>query len=303
MQFSRFNIALLLASFLAAPAFADDLVIATGDSKSGSAYSRTWRELVKVCPSAEYKERETLKGSTENIDLLTDNQVQGALLQGDFLAYWNKRSPDRVANVRVLFPLWNEELHYVARADVKKEGGFMGIGGKEVSYDTILDLKGRKIGAVGGSAVSGRVVSDSAGVGYSVVDYDDNTKLVEALKAKQIDAILITGGAQHKLVQGLDGNFKLLSVPAEVQAKLAKIYKSVDLNYANVNAVGVKSLATPAYVTVWNYTDADRVKQLLALRECFQREAPKLSSRSGTFAKWRQVNVNDKGNWAYYDGK
>lgn len=303
MKFTHTNIALLIASLCAAPAFADDLVIATGDSKAGSNYSRTWRELVKVCPSPEYKERETTKGSTENIDLLSDNQVQGALLQGDFLAYWNKRSPERVSNIRVLFPLYNEELHYAARADVKQEGGFLGYGGKKVSYDTILDLKGRKIGAVGGSAISGRVVSDSAGIGYEVVDFLNNTALVEALKTKQIDAILIVGGAQHPLVQGLDANFKLLSVPPEVQAKLAKIYKPVDLNYANVNAVGVKSLATPAYLTVWNYTDPDRVKQLIGLRDCFTREAPKISSRSGTFAKWRQVNVNDKGTWAYYEGK
>lgn len=295
----RLLLAFVALSLSASFSFADDILIATGDSKNASVYSRMFRELMKVCPAADIKERET-KGSVENLDLIANNEVQGALLQGDFLAYWNKRSPDRVANIKTLFPLHQEELHYIARADVKKVGGFMGFGGKEVYYDSLNDLKGRKLGAVGGSAITANVVSDMSGLGYQVVEYKDNGKLVESLKAKEIDSILIVGGAQNKLVSELPADFKILPIPQDIRDKLAKIYKPVELNYSNLNAVGVKSLATPAFFVVYNFDDPALAKQLLTLRACFKDQAPKLANRPGTFAKWRQVRADDPGSWAYY---
>lgn len=295
----RALLAILGLSFLAQFALADDILIATGDSKNGSAYSRMFRELMKVCPAADIKERET-KGSVENLDLIANNEVQGALLQGDFLTYWNRKSPDRVANIKTLFPLHQEELHYIARADVKKVGGFMGFGGKEVYYDSLNDLKGRKLGAVGGSVITANVVSDMSGLGYQTVTYADNGKLVESLKAKEIDAILIVGGAQNKLVGELPADFKVLPIPQDIRDKLAKVYKSVELNYSNLNAVGVKSLATPAYFVVYNFDDPALAKQLLTLRACFKDQAPKIGNKPGTFAKWRQVKADDQGTWSYY---
>lgn len=298
-QTLRSLLALLAITFFAGSAFADDILIATGDSKNGSAYSRMFRELMKVCPAADIKERET-KGSVENLDLLANNEVQGALIQGDFLTFWNRRSADRVANIKTLFPLHQEELHFVARADVKKVGGFMGFGGKEIYYDSLNDLKGRKLGAVGGSVVTANVVSDMSGLGYQVVTYNDNGKLVESLKAKEIDAILIVGGAQHKLVGELPADFKLLPIPQDIREKLAKVYKPVELNYSNLNAVGVKSLATPAYFVVYNFDEPGLAKQLLSLRACFKDQAPKLANKPGMFAKWRQVKADDQGTWSYY---
>lgn len=295
----RALLAIFGLSLFAQFALADDILIATGDSKNGSAYSRMFRELMKVCPAADIKERET-KGSVENLDLLANNEVQGALLQGDFLTYWSRKSPARVENIKTLFPLHQEELHYIARADVKKVGGFMGFGGKEVYYDSLNDLKGRKLGAVGGSVISANVVSDMSGLGYQTVTYPDNGKLVESLKAKEIDAILIVGGAQNKLVGELPADFKVLPIPQDIRDKLAKVYKPVELNYSNLNAVGVKSLATPAYFVVYNFDEPGLAKQLLSLRACFKEQAPKLANKPGVFAKWRQVKSDDPGTWSYY---
>lgn len=293
-----------VAGTVAPPVAQGSFVVATGNSKAGSTYSAMYRELAKVCSSAlTVSERET-NGSPENIQLLTDNQVDGAIIQGDLASYIDQTDPQKIANVKTLFALAPEELHFIARADVKKEGGYgfgkFKVGGENIEFKTLDDLAGRKVGGVGGSILSGRVVAKQSGVAFQMVDAGNNDELKRMLLDGTFDAILVVGGAPHGLVKTLDTQFRLLPVSQETAAKL-KAYSPAKLSYANMNQAGVPTVQTQALFVSRTYRSPQRLNDLAKLRACFEREVPNLQDARGSHPKWQQVDIANKGKWTWYE--
>ncbi|CAM3659621.1 hypothetical protein DESA109040_19025 [Deinococcus saxicola] len=80
----------------------------------------------QVCTqSADLKERGT-GGSLDNINLLMDNEVSLAFVQSDVLKAREQIDHDpRMANIKALLPLYDEEIHLFARPPVASKS-FLG---------------------------------------------------------------------------------------------------------------------------------------------------------------------------------
>ncbi len=287
---------------LCVSAYAQDaFVVSTGDAKAGSTYSKVFNEFAKVCSKAVPMAEQTSNGSLMNLDNLSSNKVNAAIIQSDLLAFTKATDPAKVNNIKTLVTLYPEELHFIARGDVKKEGGFMGIGANKVTFNTLNDLAGRVVGAVGGSVLSGRVVSAQSGLNFQIAEFPKNDALKAALLEGKVDTILVVGGAPHALVASLDQRFKLLSVSPELQKKLGGVYAPTKLSYSNMNQAGIDSVTTQSLLVTRTYRSPDMQNTLAKLRDCFNKEVPNLQDARGSHPKWQLVDTADKGKWDYYD--
>ncbi len=280
--------------------------VATGDKKSGSTYSTMFSELNAVCGNGQWQEVET-KGGQANKDLLVGNKVNAAIVQSDMLEFARRIDPVKVANIKTLLGLHPEELHFIARADVKKEGGLsvgsFNLGGKDVTFNSLADLKGRNVGAVEGSADSASIVAANSGLGFKVLRVDDNDTLKKKLLSGELDAILVVAGAPSKLVAGLPSQFKILPIPQDLVTKLSssKLYAPAKLSYTNLGAAGVQSVSTQALLVSRTYRSAEMQQRLKDMRACFNAKLGNIQDKTGTHPKWQEVDANNRGGWAWYD--
>lgn len=293
------------AALIGSIAHAQTFAVATGDSKGGSTYSQMFREFARTCGSnLNLTEIETT-GSVENVQMLVGNQVNGAFVQSDLLAFRKMTDPDSVANIKTLVALHTEELHFIARADVKKEGGIFGIGADKITFNTVDDLAGRQVGAVGGSVLSGRVVSAQSGLGFEMRQYDNNAALLKGLLDGEVDSILVVAGAPSKVVLALDSRYRILSLSDELIKKLTTgdkaIYVPKKISYSNLNQAGVPSVAVEALFVTRTYRSKKVLDSMKATRECFLEEVGTIQDTRGTHPKWQDVNPDNKGKWTYYD--
>lgn len=283
---------------------AQPLQVAVG-SKSGT-YMAMAQQLKAACSNPAVDLKETT-GSPENIALLTGNQVNLAWVQSDLLFFTKATDAAKVANVRTLIGFHPEELHFIARADTKKEGGYgigsYRVGGKDVTFNTLSDLRGRPVGAVGGSVLSGRVVAQRSGLGFEVVEYPNNDTLKAALTAGKIDSILVVGGAPHPLVASLDQNFRLLPVSSDMQEILKSIYSPAVLSYSNLNQAGVPGISTQALLVSRVYNSQTMLAKLKELRTCFESKLGDIQDATGTHPKWQAVKASEGGKWDMYQLK
>lgn len=299
------GVGMAFASITASAQSNDSFAVATGNGAQGSTYSAMFKEFIGQC-SAElghsFVEVET-NGSIENINLLSGNKVNGAFVQSDLLAFYNMTDPESVKNIKTVFALHPEELHFIARSDTVKEGGFMGFGGNEVSYNSIEDLQGRKVGAVGGSVLSGRVIASKSDIDFDIVEYKDNGTLFNALLTGEVDSILVVGGAPHKAVMTLDTRYKILPVSGKLAEKIAtgSVYKTAKVSYSNLNQAGVDTIAVEALFVSRTYRSKRVLDKLSAARSCLEYNLADIQDRRGTHPKWQQVEEDNKGLWSYYE--
>lgn len=303
--FSRILAALALATGVASGVQAQDkLILATGDVKGGSTYAIMGQELVNMCGKGEITPFPTTGGGTTNRSLLIENKVTMAPLQADMLEFTRRNDPDKVKNIRTLINLHKEEIHFIARADVKKEGGYaFGIGAKSVTFNSLADLTGRTVGAVGGSVDSANVISKNSGLNFAVQRYNDNESLSADLLNGKLDAIVVVAGAPSAMVAKLPASFKLLPIPKDVSQKLvdSKLYTPAKLSYENLRAVGVDTVAVQAVIATRVYRSAATLDKLKAFRECFYNKLGDIQDARGTHPKWQDVDGSLKSGWQWYE--
>jgi TRAP-type uncharacterized transport system substrate-binding protein len=282
---------------------AQSLVVATGDPKL--TYSTMFKELSGRCQSVSLREVNS-NGSNANLDMLEQNKVNAAIVQTDAL-FWRSRSEDDLNNVRTLFTLYPEEVHFVARADGVHEGGVslggFSIGGKQVIFNNIGDLNGHNVGAVGGSALTAEVIKALTKINYNIVKFSSNDEASKALQAGNIDAFIAVGGAPLSTVANLDQRFKLLMITPQQQGILAKVYKPARVSYGNLGQRGVPTVATEALMVSRVYSSAQMLDGLKRFRQCEVQALPDLKDTVGTHPKWQVVEAGNKGLWTYYDFK
>lgn len=276
--------------------------VATGAAK-GSTYTQMFNELKAVCTNPAMQATVT-NGSIQNVSLLKDNKVNGAFVQSDLLFYTKSTDPASVANIKTLVGLHPEELHFVARSDSYKTGG-IGIGkfkwnATTVTYNTLNDLAGKQVGAVGGSVLSGRVVAQVSGLNFSIREYPNNDELKRGLLEGEVDSILVVGGAPHALVASLDTNYKLLPVPPDAATRLKDIYSPAVVSYSNVGANGVQTVSTQALFVTREYRSSTMLASLSALRTCFETKLGDIQDALGTHAAWQKVKLSEGGKWPQY---
>lgn len=278
---------------------AQQLQVATG-SASGT-YSAMLKQASQLCGSQIALVEKNTSGSMENINLLTGNQVNAAFVQTDVL-FFRARTED-LGNVKTLIALHPEEVHVLAPAvSLTKEGGVAGIGSKPIVINSVKDLGGRKVGAVGGSAITAQVIRLQAEIPFAVVEYADNKALVAAIQSGEVEAGVFVGGAPLGAVADLKGDgWKLLPFSEDTVTKLKSVYRPARLNYAGIRQMGVQTIATDALFVTREYKTAKFVDGLSKFRTCLLAGLDDLKETTGMHPKWQLVDANNKGKWPYYE--
>lgn len=280
------------------PAGAQTLKVATGSQKG--TYSTMFKEINAACGVSGMQEQST-DGSMTNVDLLVGNQVNAAFVQTDVLFFRSRT--ENLGNVKTLLALHPEEVHIVALSQPKKEGGVMGIGSKEVSLNTVVDLAGRTVGAAGGSYITAQVIRLQSEIPFQVVNSASNDALLQEVASGKLDAALIVGGSPMAAIAALDNRFKLLSIPEAVQAKLKSVYNPAKLSYSRMGAAGVSSVSTDAVFVTREYKTPKMLSALSEFRRCSLKAIPEIKETLGTHPKWQAVDTANHGKWAWYDLK
>lgn len=286
-------IAIVMAA-AAVAASAQALKVSTGDS-SGS-YSRTFKELSAVCmgelPLAEVNST----GSMQNIDRIAGNEVSAAYVQTDVM-FFRSRTED-LSNIKTLVTLFPEQVHVVALAVPKvKEGGFAGIGAKQVTFNSVSDLAGRTVVAGGGSYITAQVIRLQTEIPFQVAEVNNTKAALDAVASGQAAAAVIVGAAPMDNIKALDKNFKLLSFSEADVGKLKNVYKPSVLNYSTMGAAGVKTVSTDAIFVTKEYKTPKMVDGLSKLRACFNAKAPELGETTGMHASWSKVVIGAEAKW------
>lgn len=201
-------LSMLLILGLTSPADAVNLRLMTGP-ESGT-YYRIGQEIaaatapvglhLKVIPSA---------GSWENIVALFNSDTEFAIFQLDaFLKaaknLYQNRAIDIHDEIKVVMPLYNEEIHVIAAKDRK--------------LDFAIDQQFRVgCGAENsGSCLSAGVIADFYGKRFELV-YADYEQTLDKLRAGQLDLVVITAGKPHGLLVDQEG-LKLVDLPRTPKA-------------------------------------------------------------------------------------
>lgn len=293
----NFVITILLA-FVATVAGAQQLKVATGSQKG--TYAAMFKEINAVCATDVPMLETNTTGSVQNIDMLVGNQVNAVFTQTDVL-YYRARTED-LGNVKTLLTLHPEPVHIVAKTDSGiKVGGTMGIGAKPVTFQSIQDLGGYRVGAAGGSFITAQVIRLQSEIPFQVVQYEDNTKLLAALKAGQVEAALLVGGQPLGAVAELGTDHRLVAIPEAVATKLKGVYRPSRLSYTKMNASGVATVATDALFVTREYKTPKMISTLAKFRSCAVTKIEELKETTGSHPAWQKVETDNKGKWAYYE--
>ncbi|WP_019010460.1 TAXI family TRAP transporter solute-binding subunit [Deinococcus aquatilis] len=275
---------LLLTLTVAQAATPPTLNVATG-SPTGT-YSAMFKNVGLVCTQSAYLRERGTSGSLENIDLLLNNEVSLAFVQSDVLKARQQIDQDpRVEGIRTLLPLHREEIHLLAKPPTSSKNIFGRV--TVTGIQTFADLKGKRVGAWGGSIITAKVVSAMTGVPYQIVTMKDQPSAVAALNAGQVDAVLAVIGQPATWVKGLSG---LNLVPVPSNAKLAAIYAPAKLFYPNLSAQSVPTISVQSVLATRDFKTADKKQLLLDYQKCAISKLVNLQEDEGMHPKWQEVN-------------
>lgn len=293
------NAVLLAAAAFSAFAASDFKIAGGGGVKNGSLYSLTLGDIAAACNTDQTNFVEVnSNGSPNSLQLLKSNAVGAAVVQSDVIAAQKLENPSSIANLRVVAALHHEAIHLIVRADSKTEGGtniplWGNVGGKDVVYNNPEDLKGRRVGAVGGSLLSMRIVSDLLKYNWIPAPYDSTAQLLDALSKHQIDAAVIVAGIPSPAVQKISGPFKLL--PLRGNSDTAAVYQPFKVTYENLNqGRSVDTLTEQAVLIthVWHSPEAEQ--RLANLRSCIASHVNTWKDESQV-PTWQDIKANDQG--------
>lgn len=297
---------LSLCLLTALPAFsAETLRIATG--KESGTYSSFFKSIQLVCESDDLKLVEVgSTGSDANIDAMINKEADGAFLQSDTLQFTAMNDPRASeSQIRVLLPMYPEEVHVIAlRTLTKTTGGITFLGktynGTVTVLNSLADLENVTVGAWGGSYTTARAISYLGSVKYSPVPFDDDKKALAALDAGQIAAIIAVGGQPLGFAKGLSAKYKLLTIDAALADKV-KAYQKAMLSYRNLQATGVQTVAARSVLAVKNYASPTRRAALSALKQCIMQHEADFKETTGHHPKWADVDFTQPVSWAMYE--
>lgn len=301
-----FLIALAIGFSLSAQAQTVVKIGGGGGTKNGSIYSSMIGTMAETCnnDNVRFEEQQNPLGSKDNLTKLKNNQLRAALIQSDVLAAARLDNASSVANIKTIYAFHYEAVHLIARGGVKQEGGtnlgFMTVGGNKVTFNTPEDLRGRQVGAVGGSAVTGSILADVLKFGWKInTEYKDNAELLAALQSGKIDAVLVMAGKQSPAVAGIKGNFKL--IPLRGNSDTEAVYKSFKVEYDNLNGgKAVDTLATRAALVARTGGTPEQLKAWSDLRQCLTTNLEAIKGTEGTHPSWNDVDPSDRGDARYW---
>ena len=257
-------------------------------------YIQIGRDLASVANACglEYTIRESA-GSLENfLGVRKLPHTQFGIVQSDVLEYlktFSSEDPDiarAILGVRIALPLYNEEVHILARRDIT----------------SLSDLNGRRV-AVGvedsGTFLTASLVLDLAGVQPAARVTINPTESLERLLANEIDAFFYVAGAPTKLFQSAEidsTKFHLLPID---DPTLTSVYipTSIPAGTYPFQAEETPVVAVKAVLMTYEYTPKknayhrDSCKAVSDLSKLILTNFRQLQEVG--HPKWREVNLED----------
>lgn len=304
MKMSRLVAALAACGLIGAANAQSPLIVSTG-APNGT-YSSFFKSIASVCGDQVPLQEKGSSGSDENIENLIAKQADAAFVQSDtlqFVAMNDPRASD--SQIRVLLPMYPEEVHVVALKDLSRTVGgvsFWGrnVGGAKVELNSLADLEGVKVGAWGGSYTTARAISYLGNVHYEAIRFDNPAAAKAALDKGEIAAIIAVGGQPLGFVKDLSPNYKLLKIDAALANKV-KAYSATRVSYRNINASGIDTVAARSMLVVKNYATPERKARFAALKKCILDNEGTFKEGTGHHPKWSDVDFSAPVSWALYE--
>ena len=276
-------------------------------------YIQIGRDLARfVAPQAGIQlESLPSKGSADNVSRLRyDTDVKLAIVQSDvyqaFLDYagnGNSEARNLIRPLRVVLPLYNEEIYFVVRAD------------SPLQYlHEIKNLK-TNIGPLqSGTAMSAstiyRLMFNEPMQDRNVTTLTNEEALLKLSTDKSIDVVVIVAGQPAKMLADMKPEAKqlvrLLKVDYDNPASKAALQTYVpatirSASYPNWLDQDVNGLAVKAYMVTYDYTYRQTIDHLTALARSLCQNFPVLQTEG--HPKWRDVKLTlpplARG-WSYY---
>lgn len=303
MKKSKYLIAAL--AMIASQAFAQEVVVVSTGGPKGT-YSSFFKSIQSLCGDIVQLVEKPSTGSDQNIDNLINKQADAAFVQSDTLQFTAMNDPRASdSQIRVLLPMYPEEVHVVALRNLAKTtGGFSiagkNIGGTTTQLNSLADLDGYRVGAWGGSYTTARAISYLGGVKYEAVQFDDDKAALAALNKGEIAAIVAVGGQPLGFVKDLNTSYKLLKIDSGLADKV-KAYMKTRVNYRNLGAESTETVAARSMLVVRNYASPDRKAKIAALKSCIVKNDVNFKEGTGHHPKWSDVDLTAPVSWAMYD--
>jgi TRAP transporter TAXI family solute receptor len=302
----------LVAAQARAPATAPAAYKIVTASERGT-YIQIGRDIAKMVAPAADIELEVLPsaGSAENVQRLRyEPGVKFALVQSDvyqaFLdqaAAGNNEAGSIIRPLRVIMPLYNEEIYFIARSDAP--------------INFVHEIKDAKIN-VGplrsGTAMSATTIYRQL---FGTPLPDANTSfltneeaLVKLVSDKSLDVVVVVLGQPAKLLVDMKPEarklIKLLKFdPANpASANALKTYFPATIrasNYPNLLTEDIPGAAVKAFLVTYDYTMGGSVSRLTRFARSLCQNFPRLQAEG--HPKWREVQLAvpelPRG-WLYY---
>lgn len=276
-------------------------------------YIKIGKDLAQfVAPSAAIKlDVLPSAGSAENVRRLRyEPGVKLAMVQSDvyqaFLdiaASGNAEAGDMIRPLRVIMPLYNEEIYFIARAD------------SDLTY--IHEIKNARIGA--GESGSGTALTSSTlyRLMFGEPMSPENTRylpneeaLIKLVTDKTIDVVAVVAGQPAKLLVDMTPEsrklIKLLKFDPNhsTSAAVLKTYFAATVlakNYPNLLAADTPGLAVKAFLVTYDFRLKDTENDLRNMTRSLCQNFSTLQEKG--HPKWREVEMAlpDLGRgWFYY---
>jgi len=305
-----------LAALLAAPctiaeAATEDFKIVTASERG--TYIQIGRDIATfVAPQADINlEALPSAGSAQNVKRLRyETGVKLAIVQSDVYQAFldlarsgNRESGDIIRPLRVIMPLYNEEIYFVARAD------------SPLNY--VHEIRSARINA--GELGSGTAQTTSTlyrlMFGESMPEarttfLNNESALVKLIEDKSVDVVAIVAGQPAKLLADMKPEakqiIKLLKVDPANPAMRAALRTYFPANvratsYPNLLAEDVPAIAVRAFLVTYDYNLDHTRKALARLAKSLCQNFPTLQAKG--HPKWREVAMAlpelGRG-WSYY---
>jgi uncharacterized protein len=245
-------------------------------------------------------------GSAENVRRLRfEPGVKLAIVQSDVYqafidqaALGNREAGNIIRPLRVIVPLYNEEIYFVVRAD------------SPMNY--VHEIKDARInaGPIGsGTALTSLTVYRALFHALpTFTNLSNEDALVKLTTTKEVDVVVIVGGQPMKLLADMTPEakklIKLLKFDPAKGGDALKTYVEANvllLNYQNILTDDVPSLAVKAYLVTYDYNLGQTVGYLRRFARSLCQNFKSLQQFG--HPKWKDVSLElpplAKG-WSYY---
>lgn len=223
-------------------------------------------------------------GSQENLELLSNKGFQLGFMQYDVLLFNELKQPDIKNNIKVMLPLYDEEVHLITRNDG--------------NINQLSDLNGKRIGIgskQSGTAITAQFIQYKTMLKWESVELAFDASFA-ALLNDSIDAFFYVGAAPSNTLKSLSENVQQLIklVPIENES-LNDFYltKTIDEDVYPWLNEDVVTVSVRSLLAVNNANINDSTAQMVdALYDDLKGNLKGIQKNKLSHAKWADVDFS-----------